>query len=205
MPQIYKIYMNQSALILTHFDKKSEYDAQYVDNQNIDLKSLFERISENKLAQTFVTSSPTLKSTLKSIKRGVRYIKAAGGLVRNAQGEYLFIKRLGKWDLPKGKVEDQERMKEAAVREVEEECGLKIKRLGAKMQSTYHVYSMHGEVVLKKTNWYAMDVDGCPPLVPQQEEDITEAVWLPVHQLSIVRENTYPLIHDLIAGLDAEQ
>jgi len=203
MPQIYKIYMNQSALILTHFDKKSEYDAQIIDNQKFDLKSLFDRITENNLAQTFVLRSDSPRSSMRKIKRSVRYIKAAGGLVRNLNGDYLFIKRLGKWDLPKGKVEAHERMKEAAVREVEEECGLEVSHLGSKIGATYHVYSIHGEVVLKKTNWYAMEVAGCPPLVPQQEEDITEAIWLPAIELALIRENTYPLIRDLISELDA--
>jgi 8-oxo-dGTP pyrophosphatase MutT (NUDIX family) len=201
MPQIYKIYMNQSALILTHFDKKSEPGLQYIDTQNFDLKSLYERINQNNLAQSFVLQTDKPKSLLRKIRKSVRYIKAAGGLVTNASQEYLFIRRLGKWDLPKGKVESQEKMKAAAVREVEEECGLEIKALGPKISSTYHMYSMGGEVVLKKTNWYAMQVDGCPPLVPQLEEDITEAVWLSAGELGQVRENTYPLIRDLIAGL----
>ena len=129
MPQIYKIYMNQSALILTHFDKKSEDGEQIIDNQEFDLKSLFKRITETKLAQTFLLQVSDPETTMRNIKRSVRYIKAAGGLVRNQEGDYLFIKRLGKWDLPKGKVEAEEQMKEAAVREVEEECGVEVSAL----------------------------------------------------------------------------
>ena len=34
------------------------------------------------------------------------------------------IQRLGDWDLPKGKVEKREGVEAAAVREVQEECGL---------------------------------------------------------------------------------
>src|SRR5665648_657317 len=51
-------------------------------------------------------------------------IPAAGGLVRNENGLFLFIRRLGVWDLPKGKIEKNETPELAAVREVEEECGL---------------------------------------------------------------------------------
>ena len=53
-------------------------------------------------------------------------IAAAGGLVKNERGEKLFIFRLGKWDLPKGKLSGKETAEEAAIREVKEETGLQI-------------------------------------------------------------------------------
>src|SRR5437868_11884755 len=51
-------------------------------------------------------------------------VEAAGGLVQNNREEFLLIKRLGKWDLPKGKLDYDESPEEAAIREVEEECGI---------------------------------------------------------------------------------
>ena len=56
-------------------------------------------------------------------------IEAAGGLVKNENGDYLFIYRNDKWDLPKGKIEKDEKTKVAAVREVEEECGIAVSKL----------------------------------------------------------------------------
>ena len=97
---------------------------------------------------------------LKTITKSVTLIKAAGGLVKNLNGEYLFIYRNDKWDLPKGKVEKNERVKEAAVREVEEECGIKVDKLGDKICKTYHVYINKGDVVLKKTHWFDMKCIG---------------------------------------------
>ena len=47
--------------------------------------------------------------------------KAAGGLVLKDE-QFLMIYRLGKWDLPKGKLDKGENEKQGAVREVEEEC-----------------------------------------------------------------------------------
>src|SRR5690554_3183968 len=191
MPQIYKIYMNESALILTHFNETYFNSTQIIDIQDFDIKKLFQQIVENNLHTTYLLQTNDPKATLKGIKKAVRVIKAAGGLVKNANSEYLFIKRLGKWDLPKGKVEDGEKMREAAVREVEEECGVQIDSLGDKLASTYHVYTLKGEFILKKTNWYKMEVNSIPNLIPQKEEDISEAKWFSVKDLEIIRENTY--------------
>jgi len=201
MPQIYKIYMNESALILTHFQKFSSDSVQIVDIQGFDIKPLFYDIVKNETQKTFVIETNDPKAVFQKIKASVKFIKAAGGLVENGNQDYLFIKRLGKWDLPKGKVELGEKMKETAIREVEEECGIKIDSLGKKIESTYHVYSLRGEVILKKTNWYDMKVNHVPQLVPQLEEDISEAKWISVKDLAPIRENTYPLIKGLIKEL----
>jgi len=202
MPQIYKIYMNESALILTHFDEISPNSTQILDIQDFDIEKLFQQIVENNLQQNYILQTADPKATFKEIKKAVKVIKAAGGLVKNANSDYLFIKRLGKWDLPKGKVEEGENMREAAVREVAEECSIEIDSLGKKIESTYHVYILRGEFILKKTNWYKMKVNTIPNLLPQTEEDITEARWVSIKDLHIIRDNTYPLIRTLIADLD---
>jgi len=198
MPQIYKIYMNESALILTHFQEILPFSGQDLDIQDFDLERLFLQILEKDHRQVFILRIDNPKALLKRIKASVTYIKAAGGLVQNNDSEYLFIKRLGKWDIPKGKVEKGERMKETAVREVEEECGIKIDRLGKKIKSTYHVYALRGDVVIKKTNWYKMTVNSRPVLIPQEEEGISEAKWVSEKDIMQLCQNTYPLIRDLI-------
>lgn len=194
--------MNESALILTHFNEISSNSTQNIDIQSFDIKKLFQQIVENNLQETYILQTNDPKATLKEIKKAVRVIHAAGGLVKNANSDYLFIKRLGKWDLPKGKVEEGERMREAAVREVAEECSIEIDSLGKKIESTYHVYILRDEFILKKTNWYKMKVNSIPNLVPQTEENITEAKWVSVKDLQTIRDNTYPLISALIADLD---
>jgi len=193
--------MNESALILTHFNEILPDSTQILDIQDFDIVKLFKQIVENNLRQVYALQTIDPKAAFNKIKKGVRVIKAAGGLVKNADSDHLFIKRLGKWDLPKGKVEEGEKMREAAIREVSEECGIEINSLGKKIQSTYHVYVLKGEFILKKTNWYRMKVNNVPALVPQTEESISDARWFSVKDLHIIRENTYPLIRTLIADL----
>ena len=53
-------------------------------------------------------------------------------------------------------------------------------------------------MVIKKTAWYWMRANKQKKLVPQLEEGITDARWLSAGNLMLVRQNTYPLIKDLI-------
>ncbi|MBU3050232.1 NUDIX domain-containing protein, partial [Chryseobacterium indologenes] len=113
-----------------------------------------------------------------------RIIEAAGGLVNNPQGETLFIKRLGKWDLPKGKMEKGESREESAVREIEEETGLKEVELVKFINTTYHIYiERNGEKILKCTHWFEMNFDGEDTSKPQIEEGITEVAWKNISQI----------------------
>ncbi|MFM7727795.1 MAG: NUDIX hydrolase, partial [Flavobacteriales bacterium] len=96
---------------------------------------------------------------------------AAGGVVDDGEGCILVIRRRGKWDLPKGKLDYDETPEHAAVREVMEECGLKQVELGHPIGITFHTYTERGKNVLKKTHWYRMNTSD-RDLVPQAEEDI---------------------------------
>ncbi len=138
------------------------------------------------------------KSFLKEVKKSVPLIEAAGGLVENENNEYLFIYRNDKWDLPKGKIEKKERVKEAAVREVEEECGIKVDKLEKKICNTYHTYIYKGEVVIKKTYWFNMRCKGQSKLVPQKEEGITDARWFKADDIGLILPNTFPSILDVL-------
>ena len=105
-------------------------------------------------------------------------IEAGGGLVTNEFNEILFIFRRGHWDLPKGKLEKYETKKDAALREVEEETGIRNLVLGKKICITNHVYkNKSGKRHIKKSYWYHMTAPKMD-LIPQIEEDITEAKWM---------------------------
>lgn len=138
------------------------------------------------------------KIFLKSIIKSVTLIEAAGGLVVNPAGNFLFIYRNDKWDLPKGKIEKDEKTKEAAVREVEEECGIKVSKLKEKICKTYHVYINRGEVVLKKTHWFNMECKGKEKLKPQKEEGITDVRWFEKEHIEPIIDNTFPSILDVL-------
>ena len=125
-------------------------------------------------------------------------IEAAGGIVQNEKKEILFIYRLEKWDLPKGKLEKGEKLDECAVREVEEETGATNIKLKKKAGETYHTYEAYGKYFLKISHWYFMSCAGKQNLVPQTIENITEIKWIAPKNLQDVFLNTYPSIKDIL-------
>ncbi|MGB0523730.1 MAG: NUDIX domain-containing protein [Flammeovirgaceae bacterium] len=130
------------------------------------------------------------------IKSHFKLIEAAGGIVKK-EDKLLFIKRFGKWDLPKGKIEKGEKKKEAAVREVEEECGIRVSLIN-KIGETWHTYPHKGNEVLKCTHWYAMDCLDDRNLSPQTEEGIEALQWFSLSEAkAIALKDTYNSIRDI--------
>lgn len=134
-------------------------------------------------------------AVIKDIKKDYTIIKAAGGLILK-EGEVLMIWRLKQWDLPKGKLKKGEKQKEAAVREVEEECNVKV-RLGKKICHTWHTYKQNGQRILKKTYWYRMYCIDDSKMKPQLEENIEDIKWMNEVELKEALYNTYPSIRDV--------
>lgn len=131
----------------------------------------------------------------------MKKIMAAGGLVENEKGELLMIFRREKWDLPKGKLDNNETPESCALREVAEETGLQEITLGNFIGTTTHQYfdQWISEGVVKETYWYKMSVKNDPQLIPQMEEDITEIKWVNRAQISKYLSNTYNNIVDIIS------
>jgi 8-oxo-dGTP pyrophosphatase MutT (NUDIX family) len=123
-------------------------------------------------------------------------IKAAGGLVEK-EGQILMIHRKGKWDLPKGKVEKKESSKLAAVREVEEECNIKVER-NEKLCTTWHTYIQNGKYNLKRTKWYRMSLIDDSTIAPQREEDIDMVRWMHEGEVEVALATSYRAVEHVI-------
>ena len=135
----------------------------------------------------------------KTFFKHFKVIEAAGGIVQNDKKEILFINRLGKWDLPKGKIEKGEKEEACAVREVTEETGVTNLHLKKKVGETYHVYDEFGKHFLKISHWYHMTCAAKQELQPQTEEHITEIKWVKTMDIREPLKNTYPSIKDILA------
>ncbi len=128
-------------------------------------------------------------------------VNAGGGLVRNDRGEFLLIRRSGLWDLPKGHQEPGEPIEETALREVEEETGLKGLLLGEFIRMTDHTYLREGQWYLKHTWWFRMTCPENQNLVPQTEEDISEVRWVGKDELPELLQLTYPTILEVFRAV----
>nr|WP_183548414.1 NUDIX domain-containing protein [Mucilaginibacter sp. AK015] len=197
MAQKYRIYINEKVILLTVKTPKIAKHYQKIDAEHFDLKTVYHWVDKQPGTLFYVLCN-NAKAFLKRIIKSNTLIEAAGGLVTNQHGEHLFIYRNDKWDLPKGKIEKKEKTKIAAVREVEEECGIKVNKLEQKICKTYHTYIYKGEVVLKKTHWFKMSYNGNAKLTPQLEEGITDVRWFKAEEVSTIVKNTFPSIIDVL-------
>ncbi len=138
-----------------------------------------------------------------SFEAAFKIIYAAGGIVKNADGKYLFMIRNNLWDLPKGKAEGGETMEETAVREITEECGITNLKIKKKLPVSMHTYPFKGGMILKKTRWFLLDYAGQEELKPQEEEGITHLEWIDPQDFGKVKSNTYASLLDVLetAGL----
>jgi 8-oxo-dGTP pyrophosphatase MutT (NUDIX family) len=125
-------------------------------------------------------------------------IKAAGGVVKNENDEILMMFRRGKWDLPKGKLDEGETLEQCAKREVEEETGLQKLNIIKPIAITYHTYVQFGKHNLKETHWYAIQAKGNEKIIPQTEEDITEVIWVKKEDFGKYLSNTFPTIEKVL-------
>jgi 8-oxo-dGTP pyrophosphatase MutT (NUDIX family) len=124
-------------------------------------------------------------------------IEAAGGLAYNLDNQLLMIFRNGRWDLPKGKLELGENIRECAIREVEEECGVNNLKIVRELQSTYHTYEINDQAILKRTYWFKMNTNYSNELVPQIKEGITKVEWVNEEDITTKLENSYGNIKEL--------
>lgn len=202
---MYKIYINDNMLLLADLQHKDKLEntgikcLPYMGNPQI-LLNYVDKLEKTRERETILLYTQDLKQLWKDFKSLFKYIKAAGGVIYNDVKEILFIERLERWDLPKGKVDKEESYQEAAIREVEEETGLLCKIVKS-LSSSYHTYRLNnGKRVLKRTYWYAMEMlDG--EVVLQEEEHITAHMWCSAEIFLDQHYHTYASIRGLVEDL----
>jgi len=148
--------------------------------------------------KVYINNSPEIiTENWESFCATYKLIKAAGGLVYNDTNQLLMIFRDGKWDLPKGKLEVGENIKQCAIREVKEECGVSGLIITQQLQETYHTYEINGQKILKRTYWFEMKSSFKGNLTPQNKEGITVAVWVDEQDIAEKLENSFGNIIEL--------
>lgn len=108
---------------------------------------------------------------------------SAGGVVyrihQNRPEILLIFDRFGRWSFPKGLIEKNETLEQAALREIQEETGV-VGRIIVDLPPThYHYKNSNGELVSKTVNYYLVEAIDDESLEPQETE-ISDVKWVPL-------------------------
>jgi len=193
--QMYKVFVNESQLILTNKLSDIANNKYFLLNQ----KSIREAINELSKCKVDVAYiyHPNHEEILNKFTKKIPLVVAAGGVVTNKDGKVLFIYRNDKWDLPKGKIYKGETLEECALREVEEETGVLGLKIENILKTTYHVFKRNGVFKLKEVHWYAMKTSYKGELVGQADEGIDKVKWKGPVKIAKALENSYANIRIL--------
>ncbi|ALM09098.1 NUDIX hydrolase [Sediminicola sp. YIK13] len=186
---MYKVFVNESVLILTN--KLSETDnSKYFLLNGKSINAAIAALAKNKITEAYIYH-PNHEEILKKFTKKIPLVVAAGGVVTNKEGKVLFIYRNDKWDLPKGKVDKGETLPDAAIREVEEETGVRGLKIENFLRTTYHIFKRNGTYKLKEVHWYAMRTAYRGPLVGQADEGIVKVKWKGPKKIKKALQNSY--------------
>ena len=172
---MYKVFVNEKKLTLSKYPEDIQKNLRFEGFATLEIAV---DLLENTSCPEMNVYGENIEEIWEDFTHMFTVIEAAGGLVKNQKDEMLFIRRMGKWDLPKGKIEKDESLEQAALREIEEETGLKELILEEFLNNTFHIYTeRNGEKILKTTYWFKMSYVGNELPTPQIEEGISEVSW----------------------------
>lgn len=172
---MYKVFINDVPIILSTQKKIGSHYTTY-SIKSVDIDQVIKDIMAKKIHYVNLHHKKEDK-LLHHLRKKLKVITAAGGMVFNPKKEILFIHRKGRWDLPKGKVDKGETLEEAAIREIEEETGVEGLKINRFIDTTYHILKRNGKYKLKETYWYEMFTEYDGKLTPETKEGIKKAKW----------------------------
>lgn len=197
---MYKIYFDEKSLVILSPNgqkKEGQKDAPNFSYSEDGLETVLMALKCGE-QQSCMMIADNEEEALNAFKKKYLVIQAGGGLVHTPDHFLLLIFRRGKWDLPKGKLEEGEDLAACSVREVEEETGLTAPVLEEKILVTYHTYSEKGKEILKESHWYLMAVTEKQDLQPQTDEDIDICEWVHIKDLDPYKDNMHPSVKDVL-------
>jgi len=191
-----KVFVSNKPIYLTTKVDKEDNFKNYL-LKTVNIGKVIKDLKQSKLPAVRLIDADKenlIKNFLKLLPNAI----AGGGKVYNSEGKVLFIYRNDKWDLPKGGEKRRETIDRTAIREVEEETGVKGLRITKPLEITYHIFKRNGKHKIKITYWFEMKTDFTGDLVPQTKEGITKAAWLTKEQVDIAMNNSYANIKLLV-------
>ncbi len=201
---MYKVFFNDRRINFTS-DRNITYNqsSEFIDdlNSSEEVKKWFLHFAKDNSNEVFIFHPNVALFFREVFIPTFKILCAAGGVVFKNK-KMLVIFRNGKWDLPKGKIDKGESTESAALREVQEECGITGHEIVKKLDPTFHIYQSPyknslGEWILKETFWFEMKYSGKESGTPQVEENISEIKWIEKSELDKILFNTYENLKEI--------
>jgi 8-oxo-dGTP pyrophosphatase MutT (NUDIX family) len=202
LPMLKKIYFGNKPLFIS--DERTEEIKPFLNDTNTvvtkdlkkdDLQSTIIKMQEAKTNAGIILYK--MPDAFDTVKKHFTLIQARGGLVFNGN-KILLIFRRGKWDLPKGKLDEGENLAECALREIKEETGINNISFEQTLCITYHTYFENGKHILKESHWHLIKGNDAEVLIPQIDEDIEKCEWVNTNQLAPYIDNAPASVIDVI-------
>tara|TARA_B100000925_G_scaffold86180_1_gene61788 strand:+ start:307 stop:912 length:606 start_codon:yes stop_codon:yes gene_type:complete len=197
---MYKVFFNQKLILLTTDIISPKEDSPFFYVKFTNKKFVVQMLKSKKVKMLYLYHSKEDKLWYYFLNM-FKVIEAAGGLVRNLKtNHFLFIFRNKKWDLPKGRINKNEEVQKAAIREVEEETGVENLSITKPLNTTYHIFKRNRKYRLKKTFWYLMETDYNGELTPEIKEGIEKAIWIEKKLIVSLKSEMYQNINLIISN-----
>lgn len=194
------VFFNECAIHLSESNDDEILNSVFIRSRS-DMHRYLDRYFKNDADDDTVLVGSNLNEMMNDFISWFKYMETAGGIVKSEGEAFLLIRRFDVWDLPKGKLKKGEKPEEGAKREVTEETAVDGLELVKSLPSTYHIYKLDDQYVLKKTSWYMMETDFEGNLQPQFEEDITDVKWMKREDALQALKNSYRSIRDILLPL----
>lgn len=196
---MYKVFIQNKPLFFVNVKNIHSLDGIFIRQSfaNANKEYVFSLLKDSPKNFPLMLFSDQPEEAISDFFSDYDFVEAAGGVVKRKE-KYLFIKRNGIWDLPKGKMDEGEKPEETAVREIHEECGVLCEKVEGLITITYHTYEYQGKPTIKKTYWYSLIYEGDKKVLGQKEEGITKVKWCKKEKAIEHKADTFPSIVDVL-------
>jgi len=195
----YTLYFADKALCFTDSASSDKASAPCVGPDGPVTRAKVLKFFENNNRLTVLSADPAAE--FERFSAEFVPVTAAGGIVVDSRERCLMIRRNDRWDLPKGHREEGETLEECALRETEEETGIRAEELVRPLCDTLHCYNLYGRWEIKHTFWYLMRTGRPAQPVPQLSEGIVDVRWCTPQERDALLPSCYPTVRRVFAAL----
>ena len=194
---MYRLFCNNRTLTANNFSENLlSVDNKCVKNCDDLAEKIMGWLADESVENLYLGDADGDKLAL-AVKKIFRQAPAAGGVVV-IDNQFVAIERHGIPDLPKGHIEKGETPEVAAIREVEEETGIKDLEIIKELPSTWHCYLLDNQWTVKKTSWYLMRTKSGMKNIPQTEEGISKVYLVDKEHIRDFEDRTFASLKTLV-------